>query len=789
MLQTFWSWRRQVAVFLVSQILACLVVVGFGPVKAQGGGVVIAGLQVSGGSGRTSEEYVEIYNTSAEPIDISGWRLGKLTKSGALGSWTYLASAFASSTFLPGHTFALLVHVDAQGVFVGDWLYASSTLAEDNSLALLNSAKEVIDLVGWGQAAHFSGQPLPTAGTGRLARRLEADKSLGDFGRSVDAPRRGLADLFLATTTEITTTTEEIVISTTAPELTETEVTSTQTENAPVQNLVLSEIYPEPNTGETEFVELYNPNLSAVDMTDWYLVDGSGARTTVSGTIAAQSFVAVTPIKGNLNNVGDQVQLWFGDSLVETVSYGEWIDTAGGPHKGQSLVRELPTVQAEWKIGQPTPALANQVLHEVEADTTEANETEDITKSSLGKLKINEIFPDPAGADFAEFIELINPTNADIILTQWRLEVGEQEYLIPEQTVRPGGLVVLWREQNKLVLPNQTKEKVRLIRDDGSVADTISYQTPTIAGAAWVMVPGRGWGWSQSSTPGLTNVWKELNRAPYAEITAPAKALPGEIVDFTSDNVYDPDHDELAYHWDLGDGQQSSSTAISTVYDKPGKYNVVLRVADPFGLNDEAKWILQIAEPLRLSTSTAAIENKKITTTVKNTTVTSTKKTSSSAKTKKTGTTKSTALASGPAILVAARLLDQNDGARVSIKGEVTSGNGKYWRLDDGTAEVVVILPAAKLPAGLGWKKKTEWQVTGVVKKYKEDWAVAVNSWADLKKIGQADNQTNTKTNLAMPFDKNKVAQLWWLAPFVLIGGLLWLRGRKKSNTIPLAVV
>ena len=161
------------------------------------------------------------------------------------------------------------------------------------------------------------------------------------------------------------------------------------------------------------------------------------------------------------------------------------------------------------------------------------------------------------------------------------------------------------------------------------------------------------------------------------------------------------------------------------------------------------------------------------------------------AKTKGTTSTKATATAlKGPVLPVAARLLAENEGMLVSIKGEITSGSGKYWRLDDGTDEVVIILPATKQPTGFGLKKGTVWQVSGVVKKYKEDWAVAPSEWDQLQVVGK--ELVVAKTASAMPVNSDMVKKLWWLVPGVLVGVLVYLIIRKRKSApalIPVSVV
>jgi hypothetical protein len=291
---------------------------------------------------------------------------------------------------------------------------------------------------------------------------LLIDKSLGDFAKTTEATRQGLAANFLPLPTAPTSTTEVATSTPVVSSTPEVVVTSTPVvEEEPVLGVVLSEVYPQPNTGEVEFVELYNPNDNTVDLAGWYLVEGGGSQTVVTGTIAAQSFLKIAPIKGSLNNTGDEVQLWHGDNKVDGVAYGEWDGSVLSPTKGQSVVRENLEIIGEWKLGNPTPGAVNSVILET-LETEEENDDSEggaVVKNVTGKLKINEIFPDTVGADVGEFVEIINPTTVEVAMSQWRLEVGEQEYVLPDQVVLPGAIVVFYREKSKLVLPNFKKRK------------------------------------------------------------------------------------------------------------------------------------------------------------------------------------------------------------------------------------------------------------------------------------------------------------------------------------------
>ncbi len=75
----------------------------------------------------------------------------------------------------------------------------------------------------------------------------------------------------------------------------------------------------------------------------------------------------------------------------------------------------------------------------------------------------------------------------------------------------------------------------------------------------------------------------------------PGKPLPGaapiEIItpdcrDFTFDATesYDPDNQQLSYHWDFGDGATSTEPVVTHRFEKGGQYTVTLKVTDNSGL-------------------------------------------------------------------------------------------------------------------------------------------------------------------------------------------------------------
>lgn len=112
---------------------------------------------------------------------------------------------------------------------------------------------------------------------------------------------------------------------------------------AQIQTVVINEFVSNPNTNESEWIELYNPSNASIDLTNWIIEDGVGTIKTLSGSIAENSYLVVN-ISSRLNNDGDIIKLRSDTALVDSVAYGNWndgntADNAPSPLEGQSTGR------------------------------------------------------------------------------------------------------------------------------------------------------------------------------------------------------------------------------------------------------------------------------------------------------------------------------------------------------------------------------------------------------------------------------------------------------------------
>ncbi|MFZ2026302.1 MAG: hypothetical protein WAV30_03395 [Microgenomates group bacterium] len=104
-------------------------------------------------------------------------------------------------------------------------------------------------------------------------------------------------------------------------------VTPTQTVLLDYDNIYLSEIHPFPQTGTTEWVELYNANDISVNLIDWYIDDGEntgGAPKRFSLALDPYEYGAVDISSSLLNNTGDTVRLLNAQKIEkQSVEFGK----------------------------------------------------------------------------------------------------------------------------------------------------------------------------------------------------------------------------------------------------------------------------------------------------------------------------------------------------------------------------------------------------------------------------------------------------------------------------------
>jgi len=165
------------------------------PAAAAGSGDVVVS-QVYGGAGNNGaplhNDFVELFNRGASPVDLSGWFLRYSSSSGSFAATTAL-----SGTVLPGRYYLVQ---EAAGAGAGAPLPAPdatgtiSMSATAGSVAVIDGSSSTHDLVGYGAAAGFEGSPTPalsntTAAVRNASGCTDTDVNSADFSVSAPAPR------------------------------------------------------------------------------------------------------------------------------------------------------------------------------------------------------------------------------------------------------------------------------------------------------------------------------------------------------------------------------------------------------------------------------------------------------------------------------------------------------------------------------------------------------------------------------------------------------------------------
>lgn len=116
--------------------------------------IVISAVQITGGTGHTSEDFVELYNPTDTPLDLNGFRLVKRT---AAGTTDTLIKSWTQSTVVSAHHFYLWANSTFIGITAPPDSTTTGTLADNNGVALrqgANDAGVIIDALSWGSTAN-----------------------------------------------------------------------------------------------------------------------------------------------------------------------------------------------------------------------------------------------------------------------------------------------------------------------------------------------------------------------------------------------------------------------------------------------------------------------------------------------------------------------------------------------------------------------------------------------------------------------------------------------------------
>jgi len=164
--------------------------------------ILISEVKVTGDS--PTDEFVELYNPTAEEKSLSGYSLYKFKKSSTSTEDKILLFSFENNESIPGYGHFLLAHEDANYDQDANYVTSTVSLSVNNTVFLENAEGKVIDLVGWDEATSFEGSVVSDGPTtaksierkpgGMEGNGIDTDDNSADFERATPNPQNTLSD-------------------------------------------------------------------------------------------------------------------------------------------------------------------------------------------------------------------------------------------------------------------------------------------------------------------------------------------------------------------------------------------------------------------------------------------------------------------------------------------------------------------------------------------------------------------------------------------------------------------
>jgi PKD repeat protein len=494
--------------------------------------VMLGEIQIAGD--KASDEFVELYNSGEESMNLSGWSLRRKSAGDTTATGSSLKTFSASDT-IPAHNSFLWANSGGTFKDHADTTTGSS-LADNNSLALYNKNNVLIDSLTWG-----TGHALPYSPT--------------LFGNPDDSESfiRDLTSLVWTKTKNPTPTNAKGEIFT-------FETSPTETGASPYKVLI-NEVLPNPKEkGDTgEFIELYNPGEETVSLSGWEIHDASvtGKYVFPNDThIAPLSYLVVTDqdFSLSLNNSNEVIALWDREKrLVHRVHYektkeGVALNFVAGilrgarkptpgtlnsenadpvtkervPKRGyrnfaikfqaRGKDRDGDKLKFTWDFGDGHKSYKENTSHKYlksgsytvtlttddGIDTTRETFGIKIKKYEAPKVRIISFVPNPKGNDSElEWIEIENREKREVNLKDFSIATGTKKKSIANHPIRedfiipPNSIKRLTREGSLFTLGN-IRSHIELRSPDGETIQRLKYKYAKSLAENTVLKKGKG---------------------------------------------------------------------------------------------------------------------------------------------------------------------------------------------------------------------------------------------------------------------------------------------------------
>lgn len=307
-------------------------------------------------------------------------------------------------------------------------------------------------------------------------------------------------------------------------------------QTSPTQ-VVINEFLAIPSSG-SEFMELYNPTQSTIDLSGWAVDDidgGSSPKILPTPTLLAPNTWLVVSLSNVLNNSGDQVRLL--NPMGQVIDHYSYTSASAGLSWSR-----MPDGTGSWQAATiPTPGIANSqptptslptntattvppststaIIQPTNPATTQPSQTNLPTLTPVATqtstpipvptqtptatpnptyIRINELMAAPSSGK--EWVELYNAGDQAIDLHGWQLDdaIAGANPILLEMIIQPTSWLVI----SMTNVYNNTGDEARLFDATGQLIDAFSYST-TISNRTWARIPDGTGVWTANRAPSL----------------------------------------------------------------------------------------------------------------------------------------------------------------------------------------------------------------------------------------------------------------------------------------------
>ena len=357
-----------------------------------------------------------------------------------------------------------------------------------------------------------------------------------------------------------------------------------ETSSSPSLDVEISALYPNPQSGESEWIELGNLGHELIDLSLYTLEDETAKPWTLSGIL--EETVTLTGFPFQLNNGNDTVTLkTLEGTVVDSFTYSS-------STKGEILTKTI-------QLSEESEAAAPVAVAETKTP---------LVTPSLYPI-FSEALPNPEGSDSTEeWIELYNPYGETLNLEGLYLDDsdGGSSTFALSGNLAAESYLLIYVEESKITLNNDS-DHVRLVGVSGEILWDIPYEGSK---EAWSFALFEGfYDWTEEPTPGEENT---LLRAEDEEASPESTFEDGDLSDEVEisevfPNPEGPDTEEEWIeltnggseavnlgNWTIDDGDGGSDPYIfpdDTVID-PGETLIIYRTESEIALNNSNETVI-----------------------------------------------------------------------------------------------------------------------------------------------------------------------------------------------------